>query len=190
MNKKFSKINRAEIMADYRPRGALARALYEKVHNDRYLDEYDTTLWYTLSTSLSEKFQSKFLSLEAPDEITLDWLEKARVLSGNLWLQLWHVVAKLFLGLFMNQTDINGWLKRGSMFILSEVQFRNLLVAGGFKVSNENVIDMLDIGAGDGEVTTRLAKAVIHTNTNVLLKVYTTETSWTMRDRLQDREFT
>lgn len=90
----------------------------------------------------------------------------------------------------MNQTDINGWLKRGSMFILSEVQFRNLLIAGGFRVSNENVIDMLDIGAGDGEVTTRLAKAVIHTNTNVMLKVYTTETSWTMRDRLQDREFT
>lgn len=90
----------------------------------------------------------------------------------------------------MNQTDINGWLKRGSMFILSEMQFRNLLVAGGFRVSNENVIDMLDIGAGDGEVTTRLAKAVIHTNTNVMLKVYTTETSWTMRDRLQDREFT
>lgn len=90
----------------------------------------------------------------------------------------------------MNQTDINGWLKRGSMFILSEMQFRNLLIAGGFRVSNENVIDMLDIGAGDGEVTTRLAKAVIHTNTNVMLKVYTTETSWTMRDRLQDREFT
>lgn len=28
----------------YRPRGTLARAIFEKVHNDQYLDTYDTRL--------------------------------------------------------------------------------------------------------------------------------------------------
>lgn len=30
-------------MSNYRPRGTLARALFEKVHNDQYLESYDTT---------------------------------------------------------------------------------------------------------------------------------------------------
>lgn len=79
------------------------------------------------------------------------------------------------------------------MFILSENQFKDLLVAGGFVPSNfenESMIDVLDIGAGDGEVTSRLAKAVIHMGNNIMLKVYATEYSWTMRDRLQKKKFT
>lgn len=65
--------------------------------------------WYTLSKSLPEKYQSKFLSLEKPDDITLSWLEQAKQLSSNLWLQLWHLAARLFLGFFMTQTSINGY---------------------------------------------------------------------------------
>lgn len=41
------------------------------------------------------------------------------------------------------------------MFILSENHFKDLLVAGGFvptNLENESMIDILDIGAGDGEV--------------------------------------
>ena len=115
------------------------------------------------------------------------------MLSANFWLQLWHIVARLFLTAFMTQTDVNGYLKRGSMFILSETQFQNLLQAGGFDPNNFDcgtMLDMLDIGAGDGEVTSRLAKAVIHMGNDVLLKVYATEYSWTMRDRLQKKQFT
>lgn len=83
-------------------------------------------------------------------------------------------------------------LKRGSMFILSENQFKELLLAGGFAPSNfenESMIDILDIGAGDGEVTSRLAKSVIQMGDNIMLKVYATEYSWTMRDRLQKKKF-
>lgn len=78
------------------------------------------------------------------------------------------------------------------MFILSEVQFKNLLIAGGFdpkSFGNSSMIDMLDIGAGDGEVTSRLAKAVAHMGTEIYLKVYATEFSWTMKDRLQKKQF-
>lgn len=69
----------------------------------------------------------------------------------------------------------------------------DLLVAGGFLTSNfenNSMIDILDIGAGDGEVTSRLAKAVIHMGNDIALKVYATEYSWTMRDRLQKKKFT
>ncbi|KAG4078524.1 hypothetical protein HA402_009236 [Bradysia odoriphaga] len=177
----------------YRPRGVFARALYDKVNNDQYLERYDMKLWYRLPTELPERFQSKFVQLEEPDDITKVWLDKAKVLSANLWLQIWHIVARLFLATFMTQTDVNGLLKRGSMFILSENQFKDLLTAGGFlpsNFSNETMIDILDIGAGDGEVTSRLAKAVIHMGNDILLKVYATEYSWTMRDRLQKKQFT
>lgn len=177
----------------YRPRGVFARALYDKVNNDQYLERYDMKLWYKLPTELPERYQSKFVQLEEPDDITKIWLDKAKVLSANLWLQIWHIVARLFLATFMTQTDVNGLLKRGSMFILSENQFKDLLLAGGFLPSNfpnETMIDILDIGAGDGEVTSRLAKAVIHMGNDMLLKVYATEYSWTMRDRLQKKQFT
>lgn len=116
----------------YRPRGTLARTLFNKIHNDQYLDGYDMKLvsplmpaalpvaqthqplqlslqWYTLSKPLPGQYQSKFLPLEKPDDITLNWLEQAKQLSGNLWLQLWHLTARLFLGFFMTQTSINGY---------------------------------------------------------------------------------
>lgn len=54
------------------------------------------------------------------------------MLSSNIWLHLWHALARSVLQFFMTQTDINGLLKRGSMFILSEEQFYKLLDAGGF----------------------------------------------------------
>lgn len=91
--------------------------------------------WYKLSQILPEKYQSKFISLEEPDDITLSWLEKAKQTSANLWLQIWHILARFFLGFFLTQTDVNGILKRGSMFILSEIQFTKLLMAGGFQHS-------------------------------------------------------
>uniref|UniRef100_A0A0K8TKH8 Putative methyltransferase-like protein 9 n=1 Tax=Tabanus bromius TaxID=304241 RepID=A0A0K8TKH8_TABBR len=179
-------------MASYRPRGALARAIFEKVHNDQYLDEYDTRLWYTLNKPLSERFQSKFISFERPDDITLNWLEKAKSVSANIWLQIWHTVARVFLGLFMTQTDVNGLLNRGSMFILSEIQFKDLLAASGFDLSHfskNSTIDMLDIGAGDGEITIRLANSLLYMKDDAPLRVYATETSWTMRSRLQKKQF-
>lgn len=136
-----------------------------------------------------------------PDDLTLGWLDKAKSLSSNLWLQLWHTVAKTFLKMFMSQTDVNGMLKRGSMFILSEKQFHKLLSAGGFELSkfltshnSHNVIDILDIGAGDGEITTNILNSVMSLSqkqgaAHIQPRVYTTESSWTMRNRLEKLKF-
>lgn len=88
--------------------------------------------WYSLNYELPQKFQSKFIALKQPDVTTIRWLERAKMLSSNIWLHLWHALARSVLQFFMTQTDINGLLKRGSMFILSEEQFYKLLDAGGF----------------------------------------------------------
>lgn len=88
--------------------------------------------WYSLNYELPRKFQSKFISLKQPDVTTIRWLERAKMLSSNIWLHLWHALARSVLQFFMTQTDINGLLRRGSMFILSEEQFYKLLEAGGF----------------------------------------------------------
>lgn len=104
------------------------------------------------------------------------------------------------------------------MYILSEEQFKWLLTLGGFNVNrlsaSNNEISILgrplirrlhnqyilntmanhtvllsDIGAGDGEVTMRLVKGIVHMKNNIFLKVFATEYSWTMRDRLQEKQF-
>lgn len=46
-----------------------------------------------------------------------------------------------------------------------------------------------DIGAGDGEVTMRLVKGIVHMKNNIFLKVFATEYSWTMRERLNEKNF-
>lgn len=47
----------------------------------------------------------------------------------------------------------------------------------------------VDIGAGDGEVTMRLVKGIVHMKNNIFLKVFATEYSWTMRERLNEKNF-
>lgn len=93
--------------------------------------------------------------------------------------------------LFNNNCSL---LRRGSMFILSEGQFKRLLHHGGFDINlltaSTNGINVLDIGAGDGEVTMRLVKGIVQMKSNIFLNVFATEYSWTMRDRLQEKQFT
>ncbi|CAI5745242.1 unnamed protein product [Peronospora destructor] len=71
---------------------------------------------------------------------------------------LWESMSSTVLGLFYSLTDANGILGRGQMFVLSYAQVQRLLhrkqlveVGGG---------SLLDIGAGDGNVTASLASLV------------------------------
>lgn len=65
-----------------------------------------------MSKLLPVQYQDKFVQFDEPDSITLEWLEKSKELSGSLWLQLWHIVARLFLGFFMTQTSVNGFVHK------------------------------------------------------------------------------
>ncbi|KAH8291316.1 hypothetical protein KR054_010555 [Drosophila jambulina] len=176
-------------MAVYRPRGTLARVIHAKFHNDNSLENIDTRKWYSLAHDLPQRFQAKFVALE-PDATTVGWLERAKALSANIWTHLWHALARSILQFFMTQTDINGFLKRGSMFILSEAQFHKLLVAGGFSPAPVGEpVTLLDIGAGDGEISLRVANTVAELSGSAGLRVFATEASWTMRERLKKLNF-
>ncbi|CAH0398673.1 unnamed protein product [Chilo suppressalis] len=95
----------------YRPRSALARALYEKQRNDRHLQELDKNEWYRVDkTRLSPELQSKFVQLNA-DEETKEFLSSSIDKSTWVWTQLWYLLAKAVLKHFWSITDINGSLK-------------------------------------------------------------------------------
>ncbi|XP_036344174.1 methyltransferase-like protein 9 isoform X2 [Rhagoletis pomonella] len=166
---------------------ALGGFLYQNLIFVRSADT--TCLWYTTNHELPPKFQTKFVPLLQPDESTTRWLERAKVLSTNIWLHIWHAVARVVLQFFMTQTDINGYLNRGSMFILSEQQFGKLLKCGGFDFKSYDTIHCLDIGAGDGEITIRLLRSIQDLHPNSKIHTFATETSWTMRERLKNRNF-
>ncbi|XP_075978913.1 protein-L-histidine N-pros-methyltransferase isoform X3 [Anticarsia gemmatalis] len=162
----------------YRPRSALARALYEKQHNDRYLQELDQNEWYRVNKDrLSPDLVRKFVQLY-PDEETKEFLSSSIEKSSWVWTQCWYLIAKAVLRHFWSVTDINGWLGRGSMFVLSEAQARALLRAAGHGVGAGALVD---VGAGDGEVSRRFAHLYPHN--------YATEISTSMRKALASKGY-
>lgn len=83
-------------------------------------------------------FGQLFVAFNEPDVETLRWLERAKNTATKIWMHLWHDLARMALRFFMTQTDINGFLKRGSMFILSEQQFALLLQRAGFNQQHQS----------------------------------------------------
>ena len=84
---------------------------------------------------------------------------------------LLSLLAKI-LRLFYSVTDVNGILGRGQMFVLSTAQYRDVLLgpilegvqqarrssdAGDDDDDEARKLTLLDVGAGDGDVTARLA---------------------------------
>lgn len=46
-----------------RPRGVLARALYDKYHNDAFIENYDMKLWYKLPNDGTDIYERQVYSL-------------------------------------------------------------------------------------------------------------------------------
>ncbi|KAJ8713372.1 hypothetical protein PYW07_013742 [Mythimna separata] len=162
----------------YRPRSALARAMYEKQHNDRYLQELDQNEWYRVNKDrLTPDLIKKFVQLY-PDEETKAFLSASIDKSSWVWTQIWYLLAKAVLRHFWSVTDINGWLGRGSMFVLSEAQARALLRVTAHGIGAGALVD---VGAGDGEVSRRFAHIYPHN--------YATEISASMRKTLADKGY-
>jgi protein-L-isoaspartate O-methyltransferase len=93
-------------------------------------------------------------------------------------------MCKLFMTPVLSRTAINGLLHRGSMFVLSSKQFRSHLLCS-YSVDDASALPrkatLLDIGAGDGAVTARLA--------GLFTTVYVTEASTVMQFRLRRRGY-
>lgn len=66
---------------------------------------------------------------------------------------------------------------------MSENQFASFLSHGGLNIANESNVSMLDVGAGDGEISLRLAQSLVQLNSNMSLTVYASESSYIMQGR-------
>ncbi|KAK3085757.1 hypothetical protein FSP39_008239 [Pinctada imbricata] len=156
-----------------RIRSPLARAVYNRIVEDQCQRDDDHHYWYSFNTELLPDYlRQKFIQFDQ-DKETSDFLENCYEKADWVFTQIGHSITKSILGWFMTPTSINGLLSRGSMFIFSDDQIRMLLgVEDGWKGDN-----LLDLGAGDGMVTQKMAK--------YFRRTYATEMSPTMVWRLQ-----
>ncbi|CAG2208251.1 Methyltransferase-like protein 9 [Mytilus edulis] len=158
-------------------RSPLLRSVYNKMREDEKQKNNPHDDWYTVDLSkVPEEICAKFLQFNQ-DEETSQFLNQCYEKSDWLFTQLGHSFCKSVLGWFMSSTSINGLLKRGSMFVFSKDQLRQMLHVAPDRKGNR----LLDLGAGDGMVTDIMAEFY-----NV---VDSTEMSPTMVWRLKEKGF-
>lgn len=148
----------------------IARAVYERLMKEQEFANIDYSQWYSvrLDAVASEEVRSKFIQLSF-DGDTREFVEQSTEKSSWLGTQLWHATMRVFFGWATSKTSLNGWLNRGSMFVFSEKQFLKLI---GW--DSDHVADsVLDLGAGDGNVTAKFSRFFNET--------YVTEMSPVMR---------
>ncbi|KAJ7401390.1 Otoancorin [Pitangus sulphuratus] len=133
--------------------------------------------WYVCNTEqLSESLQPIFVQSYL-DQGTQIFLNNSIEKSGWLFIQLYHSIVSSSFSLFMSRTSINGLLGRGSMFVFSPEQFQRLLKINPEWKSHR----LLDLGAGDGEVTKVMSPH--------FEEIYATELSETMIWQLQKKKY-
>ncbi|KFV61589.1 Methyltransferase-like 9, partial [Dryobates pubescens] len=133
--------------------------------------------WYFCNTEqLSESLQPIFVQSYL-DQGTQIFLNNSIEKSGWLFIQLYHSFVSSIFSLFMSRTSINGLLGRGSMFVFSPEQFQRLLKINPEWKSHR----LLDLGAGDGEVTKVMSPH--------FEEIYATELSETMIWQLQKKKY-
>ncbi|ETE60539.1 Methyltransferase-like protein 9, partial [Ophiophagus hannah] len=133
--------------------------------------------WYLCNTEqLCEALQPIFIQSYL-DQGTRIFLNNSIEKSGWLFIQLYHSFVSSVFSLFMSRTSINGLLERGSMFVFSPEQFQRLLKINPDWKSRR----LLDLGAGDGEVTKVMSPHFEET--------YVTELSETMIWQLQKKKY-
>jgi len=166
-------------MASLRARSSLVRNLVNKMAAEKELEELDRRTWYSIDSGLikDQDVSTKFLLLHNDSE-TEAFISSSFEQSDWIFTQLWYNVAKSFLSWFYCQTDINGILQRGSMFVFSKEQF--LKLTGWDSMQKKST--MLDLGAGDGMPTTSMSCFFNET--------FATEVSSPMRRLLNDKGYT
>ncbi|CDS37367.1 methyltransferase9 [Echinococcus multilocularis] len=156
----------------------IAQLLYEKFEHTQDHLESTHEYWYTVRSNLLSKYAMDRFVRAHQDEETTQFLKSCFDKSDWFFTQLYHTISRSILTCFMTLTSCNGLLNRGSMFVFSSALFRYLLDAD----ENWKAPKLLDLGAGDGRVTMRMAP--------MFDEVYVTEISPVMRWRLRQANFT
>jgi len=165
-------------MSNLRSRSSLVRNLVNKMAVEKEIEDLDKTTWYSVNLKLikSADIRSKFLQFHDDSE-TEAFIISSFEQSDWILTQLWYNFAKSILSWFYCQTDINGMLNRGSMFVFSKEQFLKMTKLD----ENAKLTSMLDLGAGDGRPTQAMSSFFTET--------FTTEVSAPMRKSLIQRGF-
>mmetsp|Transcript_8161 Transcript_8161/g.10330 ORF Transcript_8161/g.10330 Transcript_8161/m.10330 type:complete len:294 (+) Transcript_8161:164-1045(+) len=145
--------------------GEIVHSSFTVPHNQRLIYRVNKSFMY--NEELKQKFQ-QFSKEE--DEDTCRFLESCYTDQS-----LFKDMAATFLRNFMSLTDANGYTGRGEMFVCSWKQLKCLIPT----LAEENNGDLLDIGAGDGNITAKIAS---HYN-----RIVTTESSTVMQKKLRAR---
>ena len=113
-------------MTNLRGRSSLVRNLVSKLEAEKELEEMDRSVWYSVdTTAMRPEIATKFVQL-GEDEETSVFIRHSFDQSDWLFTQLYYNLAKSLLSWFYCQTDINGILHRGSMFVFSREHFLKL----------------------------------------------------------------
>ncbi|OTF79811.1 methyltransferase-like protein 9-like protein [Euroglyphus maynei] len=155
--------------------------LLERHRHEASLSGFDKSRWYRLSldgVAVNDEFWGKFMECHL-DSGTQQFIDHCYRQSKCFFRSLWLLIMRSILKLFISSTSICGLLNCGRMFVFSDEQIERFCF--GNQSSMRNCGTLLDIGAGDGNVTVKLAKYFDRT--------YVTEMSRTMRNRLNERGF-
>uniref|UniRef100_A0A3Q0T7L1 Methyltransferase 9, His-X-His N1-histidine n=1 Tax=Amphilophus citrinellus TaxID=61819 RepID=A0A3Q0T7L1_AMPCI len=141
------------------------------------LSDLDTIDWYRCNTDLLEESLRPLFIQSQLDADTRAFVEQSEEKSTYLFTQIYYSLVSTVLSPLVSRTSINGFLGRGSMFVFSKDQFRQLLRIEPDWVANR----LLDLGAGDGGVTKVMASH--------FTEVYATEVSLPMKRHLRKKKF-
>ncbi|XP_058262366.1 methyltransferase-like protein 9 isoform X1 [Hemibagrus wyckioides] len=158
-------------------RSPLARTLIMNALTSSDFNDQGMPEWYRCCPDLlGEKIRPLFV-LSQLDGETQAFLERSVEKSGWVFTQLYHSFFSSIFSPIISRTSINGFLGRGSMFVFSQEQFRQLLqIRPDWKGEK-----LLDLGAGDGGVTDVMGSH--------FKEVYATEVSLPMRWQLQRKNY-
>ncbi|KAI1730961.1 DREV methyltransferase domain-containing protein [Ditylenchus destructor] len=162
--------------------GRLSRMLAEKDESDRtlLLDTSNRDVWYQVDFRMLEPDSSSTFHPSHFDQETETFIDTSAAISNSICLQLYYSMASAFLSFLITKTSINGLLNRGSMFLFSRNHFRNFIgLPDDWSPVGKKV---LDLGAGDGGVTSVFADFFMH--------VSVTDASKIMEWRLAQKGFT
>jgi len=165
-------------MANLRARSSLVRNLVNKMAVEKEIEGLDKRTWYSVNLELisNQEVRTKFLQFHNDSE-TEAFISSSFEQSDWIFTQLWYNLAKSILSWFYCQTDINGMLDRGSMFVFSKEQFLKIS-----KLDPDIKLDkMLDLGAGDGKPTQSMS--------GFFTETFATEVSAPMRKSLNLKGF-
>ncbi|CAL2050181.1 unnamed protein product [Caenorhabditis brenneri] len=136
--------------------------------------------WYRLQNLSPNTTQQRFFE-SSPDNETQKFLDKSNEISNSfIWQTIRNLGTKMLSPIYP-KTDVIGILGSGNMFLFSEQQLSKFI---GIDKSNWDATNktVLDLGAGNGNITEYMR--------GFYNKVYATELSPKMRNRLTSKGYT